>query len=467
MAGSARAGGFCFRCSARDPHHDAGRTPSSLSNPWPLLAPADGLAYTRAHPLIRAMYSPRDLRGVIAFRAERARSPRVAAAATEEELVAFRDWLILTHEFGHLYYLQWTPAKELARTYLAMSYDVIVELMTADRLSDRQVVAAWQTLLRWTHGLAQIEDNIAVVEELVATTIALTTMEMHTQPGGLWAGFGDVLSRIKAEFVRAEEEVFPESGFGALLERFTPLYRLMYGNTEFIAFMMPLLQPITIMADATQSLPHALDARAHLETVLTRVDGCETAIAAAEGLRELEQDALNSWWSALWLQISFGWDETSPAEGNFGPRAALVRRLWQLSRGAFPVGDGDVAAAATQSIEVSRAEILTGGEHLRSGNLVFLQPGASRRRRVIGVEWWSEAMAGPEDVRKDQRELVVLEGLREQLLSGQGIMCPRNPDRASRCRCSLSWRKALLRLARLAQAGAFGLGEWSALPCRR
>lgn len=467
MAGSARAGGFCFRCSARDPHHDASRTLSPLPNPWPLLAPLDGLAYTRAHPLIRAMYSPRDLRWLLAFRAERARSPRVAAAATEEELVAFRDWLILTHEYGHLYYLQWTPAKELARIYLAMSYDIIVELMTADRLSDRQVVAAWQILLRWTHELAQIEENIAVVEELVATAIAFTTMEMQTQPGGLWAGFDEVLARIKAEFVHAEEEVFPASGFGALLERFAPLYRLMYGNTEFIAFIMPLLQPITFMADAEQGFPHALDARAHLETVLTRVAGCETAVAAAERLRDLEQVAVNNWRGALWLQISFGWDEAGPAEGNFGPRAALVRQLWHLSRGAFPVGDGDVAAAATQSLDVSRAEIETGAEHLRSGNLVFLQPETYRRRPVIDVAWWSEAMAGPDEVRKDQRDLVVLEGLREQLLSGQGIMCPRNPARASRCRCSLSWRKALLRLARLAQAGAFGPGEWSALPCRR
>lgn len=459
-----KAGGFCFRCSAPDPRLDP--TPLLVYTPWPMLAPANGLAYARTNPLVRTIYTPGDLRRVVAVRAERKRNPRPLAQATETDLEAFRDWLIMMHEFVHLYYLEWTPAKELARTYLALSYEPITTLMTTDRPSDRDVDEAWQELQLWTRSLAQIEESVAFVEELVATAMALNAMAMQTQPGGLWVGFGEVLARTKREFVAAEEEYF--AGFGASLACLEPLTQLLYGNAEFAAFLVPLLQPVTSHHPAASGPPVALDARPVLDTILALTSGCESAASAVDRLRELERETAEEWRMAIGLQISYAREHAGIDGDQPPPRTELAQMLWRIGRGNLAAGTIDEAVAeAAQSVGAFRARIAAAG-HLGLANLVLLQPRRHRRRLVMNLDWWVDGEdAIPKDVQEAHLGTVVLEGLREQLLTGQGIVCPKNPGGTSRCACPLAWRKAMLRLAGQAQSGAFGPGEWSPLPCRR
>jgi hypothetical protein len=459
-------GGFCFRCSAPDPRHDPGRDPVSVYTPWPMLAPVAGLAYARTNPLVRAIYAPGDLRRVVEVRAERKHNPRPLAAATEADVDAFRDWLIVSHEFAHLYYLEWTPAKELARTYLALSYEPIADLMTADRLSDQDVVDAWHRLQLWTQPLAQIEESVAFVEELVATAIAFNAMAMQTGRGGLWTGFDEVLMHTQREFVAAEEEQF--GGFGEALMRFEPLLRLIYGNSEFAAFVVPLLQPVKVYQTDAWRPPFALDARAALDAILALTSGCESAADAVAQLQELEQETSAEWRLALGLQMSYARERAGTDGERPPPRAELAQMLWRIGRGDFVAGTiEEVTAEAARAIAAFRARIAT-DSRLGLANLVLLQPRRWRRRLVMNLGWWvADEDVVPEDVQEAHLGTVVLEGLREQLLTGQGIVCPKNPEGTSRCDCPLPWRKAMLRLARLAESGAFGPGEWSSLPCRR
>ena len=467
-----KLGGFCFRCSAPDPRHDAGREPASVYTPWPMLAPANGLAYARTNPLIRTVYAPADLGRVVAILEERKDSPRPVSDATEDDLDALRGSLIWIHEFGHLYFLEWTSAKELARTYLALSYDPIIDLLMTDRLSDQKVGEAWRSLQSSTQHLAQIEESIAFVEELVATAIAFTAMERQNQPGGMWVGFDEEVARIKLEFVAAEEEFF--DGFGRALAQVEPLIRLTHGNPQLLAFLVPLLQPAQVYGMDASTPPRAIDARAHLDTILERTIGCENAAMAMAALQELEPEALIQWKLALGLQIASARDVTGGDSDRPLFRKELAQWLWRVGRGDYMEGlvDDTPAEAADRAAAAFRAYVATGDGRLGLSNLVLLQPRTRRNRRVMNIGWWVEDDAipqerQPEDLEGEHFGLVVLEGLREQLLTGHGIVCPKNPEGISRCDCPLSWRKALLRLARLGQSGAFGPGEWSPLPCRR
>ena len=68
--------------------------------------------------------------------------------------------------------------------------------------------------LIWTQHLAQIEESVGFVEELVATAIAFTAMERQNQPGGIWVGLMKYWN-VSSGVVSAEEEFY--DGFGRAL----------------------------------------------------------------------------------------------------------------------------------------------------------------------------------------------------------------------------------------------------------
>jgi hypothetical protein len=109
--------GFCFHCSFPDPRFSA-TSGTSLCNPWPLLVQSNDLDIVISQPLIRTCYSPSPFVEVCALRSKR-----------RKDQYDFIDWFNFLHEAVHLWYLDWTPAKELAKIYLAFCYDILSRLV--------------------------------------------------------------------------------------------------------------------------------------------------------------------------------------------------------------------------------------------------------------------------------------------------------------------------------------------------
>ena len=87
--------------------------------------------------------------------------------------------------------LDWTPAKELAKIPLALSYSQIFQLMCVGTSSHPSRTEAakrvWERFLGNTHILEEIMRAIEFVEELFATEMLIKALEERTRPGRKWA----------------------------------------------------------------------------------------------------------------------------------------------------------------------------------------------------------------------------------------------------------------------------------------
>ncbi len=456
-----KGGAFCFRCSAKDPRHDSSRWREPLHNPWPLLVPNGGLEYVRSSPLVRAFYSPVDLRSVLTIRARReAEGGRSSTASDHDD---FRDWLIWLHETAHLYYLDWTPAKELAKIHLAFSHAAILNLLFISELRDEHIAANWLSLERSAQQLDQIELNIVYVEELIATAISLRAMKKETANGGLWTGFTETLEALREEFLD-QDDYLP--GFRDAYERIASLIELMYGNAGFVALVMPLLQPVVI-GSASTALPYALDSRTRLKEIIDLLEGVDHPVIAADAVQRLAEEEVSTWRILLSLQLD-AIGESSAGRGDFMRHySSMVHRLWRITRGNIPDGPtNDTIEQAGKSVAGIRSQVMAGKSFGPTG-LLNLHPHWQGGRRYIGlVEWPLDADSSSEKLQIDHRMVLFCEGLRQQLLAGKGINCPNNIDGTRHCYCPKPIRQSMKRLADVAGAGAFGPGQWSQLPCR-
>jgi hypothetical protein len=451
MANQKKHVGFCFRCSAKHPHYDAAAT-QIVHNPWPLLAWDDELEYMRSQPLIRACYTPLPLEQIVAIHQRREKAS--AARLTTQDQADFQDWFNLIHEIIHLWQLEWTPAKELAKTYLATSYTLIAMLISEDNLTSWLAEATWNSFQQSTDGLAQIAESIGLVEELFATAITSKRLEERVQPKTMWAGFQDELAHLTQEALQQEEKSF--FGFCDLYERVLPLVDLMR-DPHMRSMLTPILQPVVFPEDGTA--PYARDAVANLKLVLQLVEGKETLHALGNSLRPLIADIATGWKDALWLQQNFAQQPLREEGGRQIFHGRFSEYLWKVCRGTL-AETPDATTAVAMFLGALRK-----GEWLGS-NVLLLEPQRYRRRDVIGTSWYPITTSElPPDIEGAHYILLFFEGLRQQLLIGKGIVCPFSRG-SKRCRCSPQERATLLRLSALAVDGAFGPGEWSLLPCK-
>ena len=111
--------GFCFHCAALGSRFP----PSSaipLENSWPLLAQSNNLDIAVSQPLIRAFYFPTPIADILSRREN-----RLTSKPRSENQDDFLDCFIWMHEEAHLTFLDWTPAKDLAKLLLSLCYDIL------------------------------------------------------------------------------------------------------------------------------------------------------------------------------------------------------------------------------------------------------------------------------------------------------------------------------------------------------
>lgn len=456
---------FCFRCSAKDPRYDVSPR-ESLYNPWPLLARSDQLEYTRSQPLVRMWYSPISFDAVFDTNERQKHTPANPTQLTADARADFITWFNALHEGGHLWCLDWTPAKELAKVYQAHIYTVVKQLLFEQRLRTSRIERLWKRFIVYSGKLNEIAKSIGFVEELVATANAIAAMEAYTQPGMVWAGFQDELEACKEEAFQQETEVF--SDFQATHARFAPLMHLMYSDPTLRSYVMPLLQPVHI--PEALDLPYAMNSRENMQTVLSLIEGIDRAEVVMQRLQPLHQEMLSGWRIVLGLHVA-GMQE---AQEEDDPDDTIVRMLWRMTRSDSEAGTTEsVAEQAALMVEQVRNRIAT--PHMaRVGPDFFagLAPARDKRQAFIGVkvQWFTTADRSANDTLiGDFLNVVFFEGLRQQLRKRKGIVCPLSGyDHVLGCRCPERTYKALKRLSKLATKDeAFGPGEWSLLPCRR
>ena len=452
--------GFCFRCSTKAPRFDPSRRKLTY-NPWPLLAPSKASDYMHSQPLIRAFYSPTEPEAVFTIKQRRARASSDKEPHTVTDVYDFLDWFNYLHEFGHLWFLDWTPAKELAKIYLALSYDLLFQLMFDKKLSHRRAQGLGRELAFCTSRLREIAQNIGFVEELVATTVANLTMENQTRPGGMWAGFDE-------EFDMARS-ISLESEFGETYDRVVPLVDQMRSDPALAAFIIPLLQPVRI--SEIDSEPYAVNAREGLDTILDRLAGVESLEVAKGLLQDLSQETIASWQEVLGLQLNaVGEDSIDKDYRRISYYRAFAKALWKITRGALSDDPSDewIADAPRRFQD----HLATNHLPLGAGTLVILYPRVRARHHFVGLHWLDvgenfSTTPASDDLRRTHLGIVYCEGLRQQAVKGTGFACPYNVDGTSRCQCTRANQEALVRLSDLASDGVFGSGIWSRPPCRR
>jgi hypothetical protein len=444
--------GFCFRCSAKDQRFDPTRH-RVVHNAWPLLVPRHAMEYMRSQPLTRIFYSPIPLTDLSTISAKRQR-PRAKRPHVDDQ-ADFIDWLNWLHEYVHLWYLDWTPAKELAKTHLATSYALIQLLLFDDTLSDELAGWYWESFRRSTQQLAQIARNIGFVEELIATAMAIAIMEEQSQPGGMWAGFQDELAVLKIQSITQEATLF--SGFAAAYARVERLVRLM--RTPAIrAMLIPILQPVTYPELPLES--YAIDARQNLDRILGLIGDQETIEGIGNRIRSFTQEVGAEWRIALGMQIDYAREPEVELAGRRIMHGQFAHSLWTIARGHID--------ASLEEMQASRIflDAMRQGRWLGS-NVLMLEPQRYRGRAIIGVTWLPVVdTTVPDDVQDAHFGILFGEGLRQQLLAKRGFVCPYSKGKIS-CQCKKTTRGALMRLFAYANNGLFGPGEWAPPPCQR
>lgn len=437
-----------------------------------MLAMCGQLEYMWSQPLIRACYTPVNLLDVFAVKQKRQQKSSTKSRLTEQDREDFRIWFSLLHETTHLWFLDWTPAKELAKVYLARCYDLILRLVFDEKPSWLSAESYWKSIELLEERLKQIEQNIVFVEELIAAVVSLGAMKTQVQPGGMWTGFHDELELLKAEALAVGDRFFP--GFEEDFENITPLLRWMSNNPSVASHVVPLLQPIDV--NVGDKLPRALDARSNLYSLVQLVDGVESAEEALLRLQPLIKESIQAWKIVLGIQIEMSQEAPIKEGGRWTTYGRIAQALLRVSRAALEDGSVDSTGESSAQMIKRVQSTISAGSPVGASTLAVLRRYTHKDRSFIGFRWLDGSeptLAGAvqEEIKGDQLVILMLEGLREQLLAKRGIVCPcsvlsKQLNRGG-CQCRPVLRRGLVRLSEWAQDGLFGPGEWSPLPCKR
>lgn len=442
------ADAFCFDC-AHPSHADV---PLPDLNPWPGLVHPGRLAQLRCQPVVRLVYTPRPFDALLP---ETLRRPVAQdRSPTFEEIMAFRDGWSVAHEYAHFHLMDRTPAKELARVYLAYAYDLIGFLVRS--LSESTAYLRWvfdrfQTANR---AFLLIGRRIAFGEELFATATALEMVEASRTPGKVWHGFDEECALLRAEVLQAHEDQPGFRGFTDAYQRLTALLAPVPGGTSKLSMILPVVQAVRYDADAVELV--ALDARERLMLLIDLLAGVESKDDIRERLAPLRSELDEGWKLTVMLQQENADQPVIREHGRTMVYGMIAGSLLQAIRGDL-VYDHYMHASRPPK-DLSR---------IGPPGYVILRSESYRRRvGVTETVLSSDGSTLPPAVENAYGVLSFWESLRQQLSARQGIVCPYNPYGFRRCRCPAKLRRAMHGLARLARDGVFGEGAWSTPDCR-
>jgi hypothetical protein len=470
---------FCFSCPSLNLNinQKPGIIKRKLLNPWPMLAANPSLCIPRVDPLTRMVYvytySPRPFASIKAVQMKMVKRLEANnAQSTEMNGSDLNTWIIWLHEYTHLFVLDWTPAKEVARLFLALSYAAIGALscMAPSPSSLEEAKKIWELFLVHSDCLSQLSAMVSFVEELFATAFTFDGLEEQARPGGMWAGLHDELSNLKEQCVSDQEEKLP--GFRAMYknEEFQLFIRMIKDNLTFGAYVIPMPQPVEY--ENGKLCPK--DSYTCLNTVLTLINGAENAQVAMQRLQPLEQQVNQGWQAALGMQLDW-------ARMPLQAPGWYIRQLWKISR--CKIDEEVVMDAGFNKQQLVplieeyciKRRLMFQDPWAGPGDSIFLHPSSSIKGDFItGVIVPDQHHAEvPVDVQAAFRIVSSMEALREQLRTQEGIFCPEVAYQTSAnpqvCYCTREGRSRLEGLYRLAKElfvhEEFS-GSWSELFCK-
>lgn len=490
--GSYRDATFCFP----GPALTGGETRVELllqRNPWPAFVAYPNLRQPRSQPLLHVHYSPVPMYGVARglrrwydlkamfdlleqiLPGLTADIPQASSQSDpslgEDEPQVFRDFVTMVHEAYHLWSLDWTPAKELARTYLAFVYASLNELLFSPGRSAEELHETWSRFVWLNEQLGEIQERIALVEELVPTAGAFALI-LESRP--LMMPLGRAIAETVLPSIRAtalKRQADQHKGFSEAYRGVETLIGYVVESMEFGSLALPLLQTVEI--DEQDGLLHARSSDRCLAEVLSALENSTDIATATARLQPLRQRSEQNWHLVLRQQLDLIREHMRRPDDPATLAGRYAGALWYIARGHAAYASEDTTNAVV-SAELAR----TRDEglfplHLMPEDWLELYPTLYRGQQVLSTEWYPDEMQAPEmqdTLRTNAHALLFFEGIRLQLIRREGMVCPYGylyRRGTLSCCCSPEIRAGMEHLARLAHSGVFGSGIWSLLRCRR
>jgi hypothetical protein len=368
---------------------------------------------------------------------------------------AYYNPLTFAHEFMHII-LSTTPAKALARLWLARTYTLLDTLLNEESWNEEIRIV----LNKLNTDLTTICEAITLSEELLALALSVKhTIRFipefwhhHTDNSEQYEGVVK-LSRKAIEILEEKsiieyQKLFPASDIAELYyNTFKKIIAWDDVNGDLPDYVSTYLQPIPHL-QTTQQLfpdPEVVDSYERCKSLAEKVKNVKNEVELMAWIEQTfsDHEANRTFQTCTTLLIDpkefssnmgvWFWTLLEGSKPRIKVRTA--RQLWQLA---------DTAYTTPGSILI----------HLivhESDNSWLITPSIDKKRN--GTRAQREAAA----------VLLPWESLRQQLDEKKGICCPNYTP--GRCRCESSWWKILSRSLQWAREDKFGRGgEWKDLP---
>jgi hypothetical protein len=347
---------------------------SDVFNPWPQLVDLDARGDAWSQPFLRALYIPTT-------------RPWNAFSTAKDSLLPLKWRVALVHEAaGHLAFE--TPAREWARTTLALAFEQLGEFAQGD-------FSSWGSFKAFNLRFRLACDGIRLPEELFAVAYSFGTLPMaeaeQLQP---W-------ERHCVGHYDSSLPGFADLYFGGIKRAVSMLVPYSLGKREWpVALLATFLEPL----NTVPKLPEVGDCRERCEMLvqaMRRLNSAEDLEAWLLGtIRDL--DDAKGLRIALGLQAELFRHKEARAAG---PLAQLVR-----------AGRLAVSSAASERWSRKAFETYWSAPTSRPTRLAILVPVRLAGQWLISP-WLT-------NYTRQLRALLVLESLRQQLDEGRGFDCP-------------------------------------------
>ncbi len=427
--------GCCFRCPTEVYPASASAQASRLQNPWPELA-ANPLEIARSQPVLNTIYCP---------------LPPIEPEELEDHTNA-KEVFTRLHEYIHFYYLSRTPAKDLLRVLLALSYETVDTLLSANvpAVSRTKV---WENFLNYNQKISNLVERIEFVEELLACALPIEILKIGIRDEGLWHSNKHVaenLADLVAQVMNEQEKKFP--GFVATWVRSLPMFLRLrpapYGNDKHI--IIPYLQTIAV-DEAGDGFPYAVDARKNLNLNLDLMyyihKRPKHGKESIERLHAENEKGIN----ALVAVVAHREKEL----GNSSSFSTFLVELLKINQ---------CTLGSQKGISLWQQPLWDA----MPGIIAYLSPNDQKSIKVQIAQAANLGTAEYGQAADALLSLLFYEGIRQQLSSRKGLVCP-SQESTGRCRCSPEDRALLEQLYHLAKDRLFAKHEvqkWRPLPCR-
>jgi hypothetical protein len=349
-----------------------------------------------------------------------------------------------------------TPAKALARLWLARAYSLLYILLKKESWNREM----WNALNELNTDLTTICEGITLSEELLA--LALSVKYNNRFIPEIWHDYTDNTEQyeggVKGALIATEilekksiieyQKLFPATDIAELYyNTFKKITAWDDVNRDLLDYVSLYLQPIPHLQTTQQlfPVPEVVDSYERCKSLAEKVKNVKNEV---ELMAWIEQTYLSDVEAIRTLQTCTTW-LIDPKE--FSSNMGLW--FWTLLEGRKP---RIKVRTARQLWQLANTMCTTPGSiliHLtvhESDNRWFITPNLDKERN------------GTHAQRQAAAVLLPWESLRQRLDERKGICCPNYMP--GRCQCDLSWRKALSRSLQWAREGRFGAGEWRDLP---